>query len=63
MKYAIMQVTYFLNDSVVNMLFGSVSGYYMLRGSDSLKEIQPQSYSWSPNCLDSFSILILSMEV
>ena len=45
MKYAIMQVTYFLNDSVVNMLFGSVSGYYMLRGSDSLKEIQPQSYS------------------
>ena len=45
-----MQVTYFLNGT-------------MLRQSDFLWEIQPQSYPWNPNCLEKFILAMLLMEV
>ena len=40
-----------------------LSYFYTLRKSDFLGEISPQSYSWSLNCLERFSVLMLLMDV
>ena len=61
MKNVIMQVTYLLNGSMVNLLF--YRNINIPRESDSLRETSPQSYPGSPNCLENLIVSMLLMGV
>ena len=59
MKNVIMQVTYFLHGSMINLMFICHVTLYREKMTSYQKFIS-QSYPWSPNnCLENFSISML----